>query len=515
MIDWDNVGVLDYETTLLRDGERPRTRFIGVAISAGYFRFSNTRKLLRWLKAWPVKLTLLHHTNYEILCLLCDGAKVNIQRSHKGRVHKSSLLQHTLLNSYSIFPVPLRDILKAYGFDKVGLSRLSERNYSDCVHGRTSIIGLANEFEKLTGVNPITCGTIAGTGLRACELVAGKMPMDARFQWVYRGGKTEAYQFGDCGMAPKWDINSSYPRSILECPSYATLCEAWVDVKDQYAPFACTQYNKGLIFANGVFKTWFYEENFNQYIEPYVEKLKLRIVKRYKIDLSWLVALKPLFQRMYNLKRENTGAIKEVAKLFLNSAYGRMVLKGEHESVIISDRIAVGDTIRFFPIRGQRFISFKSMFRPQRSNYPFGAWITDNARARLFPACKLNNALYTDTDSVFTNSTTFLGVVGNGCGEWKQEKVKERDNGKQGDKRIVLNPEWAGKTIAPLIVRGLKDYEWGGEIAYKGGTGHYLWTLKQFAAGGKVQKIVKQRGALAAKRLILADGKTEPLIIRV
>lgn len=479
-------AILDYETSLLKDGECPRTKFIGLYDGVTYRTFKRTFDLTRYLRGAD-RMTLLHHGNFDVLQMLVDGAQVKITKSHGAKIIRSEAYGHTMLNTHAIFPVALSRIFAAFGHKKTSLARLGKRNYEDCVWGLGDCLALASEVEEICGVNPLTRGTMASTGMRACELVAGKMPQENRFESAFRGGRVEMFWGGEW-LARKFDINSSYPFSILDVPPTITLRHVWVKVSDFWCPFFTETIKDKLVFPNGTFTTWIFDDVFERYIEPYVDKACVRTISKHKIRTEWLQGIKPLIQSVYNLKQTSKGARREAAKLFVNAVYGRFGLRGEHETPIFARNVAASDDLVYFPLGRGRYLSFKTMFRPTRHNFAFAAYITDNARARLYKAFAKNGGLYGDTDSVFTVQP-FAENEGTACGDWKNE-------GKHN-----------------LKLTGLKDYRWKNRFVIKGGKHHFQWTLKQFAAGETVKEITRTRGLPVTKRRCHADGSTTPLIM--
>lgn len=482
---------MDVETTMLKGGERPRTKFWGFYDGKQYRDFKTTKDFLKYLrKAAPC--TILHHSNFDVIQLLMDGADLQILKSHNGRLIKCLLYDHILTNSYSCFPVSLASIFKAFGYEKTGLGQLRKRNYDDCVKGLECFLKLDQQFRDLVGVSPLVRGTIASTGFNAAEKVAGQMPKDLRFLQAYRGGRVEVFDTRKTRVS-KFDINSSYPASILLCPPQSYLLHISVKTKDWFCPFFDASCDELLLFPNGEFKTWVYQDTLEKYILPNCKKTTIKVLSKTKIDFLWLNELKPLVQKAYELKqaKSSTGGLRTVCKFLLNSLYGRIGLRGESEQASVTNYPIDGDDVLCEYLGKNRWLTFKKIERESRSNFPFAAYITDNARGRLYEGFVTNNALYGDTDSIFTKngSKTFRGQTGDGCGDWKPE----------------------GRDTLRAI--NIKDYEFGDEIVRKGGTDFVAWTLKKFAAGRTAESVHRTRRGGLRKRLVLPNGLTVPLTV--
>lgn len=503
----NDYAVIDVETSLLKDGEIPETKFWGYADSTRYERFNTTQAMQKFLRKLPPKV-LLHHSNFDVIQLLIDGAKdFAILKSHDGRLIRCRWMHHYLTNSYSVFPVSMAAIFQAFGFEKTSLRNLEKRNYEDCVNGLKCFLELDALFESITGgISPLHKGTIASTGFAAAELFAGKLPKDLRFLQAYRGGRVEVFDTRKT-VASKLDISSSYPRSFVECPERSELLRVKVNTKDWHGPLFDAGNSEMLVFPNGEFSSYVYRDVFEKYIEPNAERTKIKILSKHKIDLSWLARLKPVVMEIYDKKNESSGGVRLCCKLLLNSLYGRIGLKGESERARILSFMPDGDDIAVYRLRKGQYLVFDKILREPRSNFSFAAFITDNARARLFEAFKRNRAIYGDTDSIFTSVTRkqFSGEIGERIGDWTFE-------GRGWFKAInVKDYEHACYSCKGKVCKKCRG---SGIVSIrKGGNDFIAWTLKKFAAGKTAESVHRTRQSGLRKRLVLPDGTTQPLII--
>ena len=490
----NNFAIFDVETSLLKDGEIPKTKFWGYYDGEKYRRFETSGQLAGFLKKQSQKI-ILHHFNFDVIQLLVDRQQVFPRRSHECKLIRCSFFHHTTQNTAAAFPpMALEKFFKAFGYKKTSLKHLAKRNYDDCVKGLECFLKLDTIFKELTGFSPLIKGTIAGTAFAGAEKAAGKMPKDLRFLEAYRGGRADLFDLRRTKCS-KLDICSSYPKSFVDAPQKGTLLHLRVTTADFYCPFFDANNEEKLIFPNGTFSTWMYQDVFERYVEPYMEKTKVKILSRHKIDLSWIFSLAGYVQRIYKRKLEakqsgNLG-LELACKILLNSMYGRIGLRGESEKVSILNHEPDGDDITYEYIGGKRWIVFEKILREPRSNFAFAAYITDNARGRLFQAFKQNGAIYGDTDSVFTPSkkSEFVGKIGVHLGEFNYEK---RD--------------W-------FLGLNVKDYKFGKEIVRKGGVDSVTWTLKQFAKGKFAESVHRTRQTSLLKRRVFPDGTTAPLIV--
>lgn len=519
-------AVLDVETTMIREDEYPSTLFWGYADDEGYKSFPTTKSLLQFLRSAKPRI-ILHHSNFDVLQLLLDGAPISIRRTHNARLIRCGIYKQQLLNSYSVFPLPLASIFECFGFKKSPLTckahsprknenyllretrerdsescpscriALEKRNYEDCCDGLTSFLRMDEIFSKLIGISPLAKGTIAGTSFAAAQECAGeKMPVELDFLESYRGGRVEVYNTNKASC-DKYDINSSYPFAFLECPKTDELLCVQVSTKDFFCPLFDASIDDSLVFPNGRFVSWVYRSNLEKYLEPYWEKTSIKVLKRKTIDFTWLKQVVPLIEKLYRKKNESKErgdkAVETASKLLLNSMYGRIGLKGESERCRILDYFPDREDSTVFPLGRKRFLCFDTVFRETKSNYPFAAFITDNARARLYRAFVGSSAWYGDTDSVITPSGKkhFRDAEesGSGIGQWKHE----------------------GREV--FKANNVKDYFWGEDEIRKGGAGFTQWTLKTMAAGKTPRQIQRERISELRKRVTTFSGVTEPLVV--
>lgn len=485
-----DYAVIDVETTEIADGEIPRTKFWGYADSKGYKRFETTKAFLRFLKSEPTK-TLLHHANFDILQILVDGGRLQILRSHNGKLIRCKIGKHTTVNTYSCFPVSLASIFEAFGHKKKSLKDLDARNYDDCVLGLKCFLELDQLFQELAFVSPLIRGTVASTSFHAAEKFVGKkMPADSRFLESYRGGRVEVFDLRE-QQAQKYDINSSYPFSILDCPMDGELWKVKIKTGDYYCPLFVAGETDTLLFPNGTFTSYVWRDVWERYIVPNMaSNTHIKILSKHKVNFRWLHRLKDFIRILYEKKQSCSGAINVVCKFLLNAMYGRIGLRGDSEKAEILDYRPDGENVTAYRLGPKCWLVFRLIVREAtRSNFPFASYITDNARGRLYSAFVQSSALYGDTDSVIS-PRKFSARMGTDCGDWK----------------------WEGENLFRAI--NVKDYLWGEEAVRKGGDQYTKWTLKQFASGQPAEKVTRERRTELRKRRVLPDGTTEPLIVQ-
>lgn len=528
------IGVIDVETSRIKSGERPRTKFWGVALdlpnAPRYERFATTKHLWKYLEGIRTPLTLYHHHDYDALQALMDGAPIKIVDVVGGKILRSiGPCKHEWRNSLKLFDSPLHEILTACGYKKPPLEAdghpedcpchlcdeaLEIRNRIDTLGALDSFKQLSAKFESVWGVYPLGSKfkTAASVSFAAAVKVAGPLPQWLENREAYRGGRVEAFRVGHCGQADQWDINSSYPFAFLDLPRTDKLYYANVDIRGDNgpAPFAHVTDDSGdartkLLFPSGRFSTAFWASNYERYIKAHGRIKGMEVTQTLKADFGWLHELHGLIQGAYDCRqrvKKTDPALAYACKLGLNAIYGRLGMKDQRQVPIYSDRVASGGDVVAFdfgPTRPakERILSFVDIHTEPSANYLFAGAITDNARGRLYDAMRrAGDTFYCDTDSVYLAAgKPFPSRQGGDLGAWKFEGSRN------------------------LHVTGLKDYLWGypesgiGPVyktTLKGGDGYFEWTLKKALGRGTVKQVKKSRSSEYDKREILPSGNTVP-----
>lgn len=502
-----HYAVMDVETTLIKEGEAPRTLFWGYADYDGYRKFHTTAEFLDFLRAISDDRIIFHHYNFDIIQLVMDGCRdITFVKSHNGRFILSKLGERiTMLNSASMFPCSLEEIFKCFGYKKHSLDDLDARNYSDCVDALNCFIMLDELFYDLLDVSPFDKKTLAGTTFGAAELVAGKLPKDLRFPECYKGGRVDVFDT-NFHFANRFDVNSSYPFSFLDAPSRGELLYCEIKTNDFYGPLFDSGVTDRLMFPFGKFFSYVYRDVLDRYILPSCSdaSLSIRIIEKWEIDLSWLGRCKPVIMKLYNLKKNNpkTSAKHLIGKLGVNSIYGRVGLRGESERVELLPYIPDKPNLTAIQLDDESYICWYNQHAEARSNFPVAGYITDNARGRLYSAITKSSALYCDTDSIDTLSTI---ETSNTLGAWKHEGLLPFKAANLKDyRRGPIHP------FTGLESDAIREERFG-ERHVKGGESQIQWTFKQMIVNGEARRIDKTFSGVLRKRERGADGITNPI----
>lgn len=300
-------------------------------------------------------------------------------------------------------------------------------------------------------------------------------------QATYRGGRTDIFKQGEYHDIVKLDINSMYPF-VMSKELYPTKPHSRIpieglgieDIRNALdsgkfviggfdillkEPFLALKRNK-LIFPVGRIKNAYMTSPELEYLLDGAGEI-LRVNSAMVYDQDNIFSSYVDF--FYNLKSNaRTPIMKELAKLFLNSLYGKF---GQRENGDIepdnspeNDIICQENKIGAFWVQqghdhykvmkiGDQFYKIKPQLQtPGNQSSPvISSAVTSYARVYLWDLIKkagVENVYYCDTDSIFTNKT----------GYERLECLGFIDNKQLGKLKV--------EGIGSCVLRGPKDYDW-------------------------------------------------------
>lgn len=270
--------------------------------------------------------------------------------------------------------------------------------------------------------------------------------VDRDIRRAYRGGFTytnKLYQNKDVGAGQVYDVNSMYPSVMYEellpygipiffegeyiydenYPLYIQKIKVDLKVKEDHIPTIQCKTN---IYFNA-----------NEYIEDtmgmltiYVTNVDLEVIKeQYDIlDIEYIngykfKGIKGLFceyiDRFMEMKKNNTGAKRQLAKLLLNNLYGKFATNPKTQIKI--PYMADDGTVDYIT----------RTEKDKESVYtPVGVFITSYARARIQRAFQYNyfRTTYCDTDSlhILGNEIPDIEIDDKELGRWALESTFTR-----------------------------------------------------------------------------------------
>ena len=270
--------------------------------------------------------------------------------------------------------------------------------------------------------------------------------VDRDIRRAYRGGFTytnKLYQNKDVGAGQVYDVNSMYPSVMYEellpygipiffegeyiydenYPLYIQKIKVDLKVKEDHIPTIQCKTN---IYFNA-----------NEYIEDtmgmltiYVTNVDLEVIKeQYDIlDIEYIngykfKGIKGLFceyiDRFMEMKKNNTGAKRQLAKLLLNNLYGKFATNPKTQIKI--PYMADDGTVDYIT----------RTEKDKESVYtPVGVFITSYARARIQRAFQYNyfRTTYCDTDSlhILGDEIPEIDIDDKELGKWALESTFTR-----------------------------------------------------------------------------------------
>ncbi len=256
--------------------------------------------------------------------------------------------------------------------------------------------------------------------------------VDNIFREAYKGGRTEIFNFKGKDLY-YYDINSLYPY-VMQKYKFPIIQSNNFNFSNQltsnglyycyittppkiHIPILSYKKDNKLIFPVGCFNGWFYGAELLKAKElGYI----IKIQRGYEFKTAYL--FKDFVNHFYQIKKSATGSKREIAKLYLNSLYGKFgqkhyqksyqLLKNDDEKDIVLSK------------------KYKLKSNPLILQYPFihseiAGMITSYARLELYLLIERagpENVYYCDTDSIITSTKL---KTGNEIGEIKLEhKIK-------------------------------------------------------------------------------------------
>ena len=279
--------------------------------------------------------------------------------------------------------------------------------------------------------------TIAGSALHnfthifyTKKMIRNNDVTERYFRDAYKGGRTEIFKLYGKDLN-YYDINSLYPSVMydFEYPlpvknnfkkvkefdfERIGVYDITAEIEDLHIPVLHKNINGKFIFPIGKFTGRYYSSEILKALEM-----------GYKITInSGFVFLKtaPIFktyiEHYYQIKQYESGAKKAIAKLMLNSLYGKFGQRRDRET----HQILEDNTLSNLNYSSKKYWDGSSNFiHPEIAGI-----ITANARMRLyelFQKAGLKNIYYCDTDSIMTDSVLSTSSELGGLKE--VDKIKE------------------------------------------------------------------------------------------
>lgn len=478
------------------------------------------------------RIAVAHNALYDLGNLFCFDEVVVFWA---GGVFVKAIITDSgtvVRDSFRLLPASVATLGKSVGLEKLDrtggdLVEYCVRDVEIIMRAMTGMFRLAHEF----GVRP--AWTIAGLAYRIWRKsydgpevgLADEFSAPARA--AYYGGRVECFRLGRIDEKVWiYDVNSMYPSSMLRpLPRWFELrersrwngepgiVEAEVE-SDLPVPVLPVRRKDGLLFPNGRFSGIWSSFELGRFLQ---EGGKIVRVKRAWTSLGTISGIfDDYVDEFFRRKRTEKDPFRRLVwKLLLNSLYGRFGIKGRMSVVKRVDESCLGKDIPLLELKTGLYMVKDVGSTPEFSNPLIAGTITAHARLRLFDGLKAagKDAVYCDTDSVVSTADLSGRIaVGDGLGEWGLEMSAD------GAEIIAPKVYRAGEKVRAkgFKVKTVTDFEtlvsekrFTEERPVKWRTA--MRTGKRLNEWKKIEKNLTSR---YDKRILLSDGRTEPLVLR-
>lgn len=403
--------------------------------------------ILSWLinKGFKYKDRLFKKDNKGYTCLISEeGQYYQITINFKKGV------QIIIQDSLKLLPFSVKKIAKDFNLPiSKGIIDYDNYNITDevleYVFNDVSIVALALKEVKNNGMNKMTTASCAYHNfLDTCLFANSFFPVLSKeflVEWreAYRGGRSQVnplYRNVVLHNVKRYDINSMYPYVMHDLPlPYGNPIKC-----DEIGNYEFELYKIEIKFTlkeghlptllkkNTVFGESSYYENSDGLLILYISNIDFLIFNRhYNIHYIKFIEIygfkttthlfKKYIDKWYKIKNENTGAKKAIAKLMLNSLYGKFGSNCVGKSKIPS--LDENGVLTFTKTEEQNM---------RKYYLPIAIAITSWAHLLIDDAIVttgINNFVYCDTDSVHTLGELPDDMVDNSLlGKFKLEGIE-------------------------------------------------------------------------------------------
>ena len=450
------IAVGDCETDPFKVGRVPKPFIWGYYNGEEYEEFDTAKEFIDYV--YDKKEIIYFHNGgkFDYFYMLDELEPFSEITIINGRISKFKIGDCEFRDSINILPLALSQFQKDE-FDYTKLEKevrhkhkkeISEYLESDC----RNLYELVMAFINLYGVNL----TVAGTALKQWKKISEKdIPKsdEAYYETLkkyYYGGRVECFEKGIIkGESESYDINSAYPRAMLDEHPYGTFYLERKEPKNGIDGIKGANFYTVLAESKGALplrdKTGLNfphtKEIFNVTGWELLAGLETGTVNildfQKEIEYPDKTNFHEYVNHFYEMKKNAKPKTPEYifAKLFMNSLYGKFAAnpKKYSEFMILEKRFieaAIEDGYEFAGELGKWGLMKRDLDDEKKNYYNIStaASITGWVRAYMWRnICKVaqngNEPLYCDTDCIFfrklNNKNSFN--IGEELGEWEKE----------------------------------------------------------------------------------------------
>lgn len=401
----------DIETITQDKKNKGRFLFGGLFNGDEYLFFSDRVKMRDFMsrRCFEGVTYVAHKLEYDLNRIFLDDK--NLERFYIGsrlisaKYHLSGGKKIYFWDTWNLSFRPLRDLGLILNFPKGAIAftdnitpEFIKYNQQDCMITYRYMEYLDSIITKLGGQMR---GTLAGISLdiyrrRFMNDDYGyfSIPDNAIgiFRDAYYGGRTEVFNFSRYPKVFYYDINSSYPASMLkDFPlldsyikkpdiEYDGCSYIHVDMPKTYYPYLPFRTKAGkLIFPCGKFSGYYFNNEIRGFKKRF-PKAGIKILAGIHYKKSAPI-FKEFVEYFYKARQScKTEAENFVYKILMNSLYGKFAARNNLESFIDGKRQSIGG-------------------KQVSTNVIWSGMITSYSRETLYDLIRNTNAIYCDTDS--------------------------------------------------------------------------------------------------------------------
>jgi hypothetical protein len=443
--EWNNIYAIGYyinnEATIFKDKLKDNNSYIKV-----------------FLDAIPEGTYYAHNgARYDFLFILDFLCKNNINPSiifiHNSPVKLSFIYDKKHIefrDSLKILPHNLKKLTYSFNVEHKKLSLdyelgIDDKNFDE--YFKNDLLGL---YEVLMQCDLTDKLTIASNCMniytnKFYKNKYGKMTrnnnsIDKFFRGSYYGGRVELVKRYGLNLN-YYDINSLYPFVMREFEyplpiknNYEYADKLYKDKLGIYyakiktpninIPLLPYRLDKKLIFPIGTFEGIYTSK---ELIKAQALGYNIKIINGYTFKETDFI-FKDYVEYYYNVKKNSEGAKREIAKLMLNSLYGKFGQKRLFNDIELINIKDFKKDIMYSNVVNDYILKSKESYNKyaQFLHSEIASLITSNARLYLYSfieKCGFDNIYYYDTDSIITNKSL---NTSNELGDMKQEnEIKE------------------------------------------------------------------------------------------
>lgn len=444
-------ATLDCETDPFKPGRIPQPFIWGFYDGNQFDTFTSTYECAQRVRGWDGRVYAHNGGRFDFhyLADYLDASRISIIN---GRLARARLGKAELRDSYLLLPTSLAQYQKSeidYGLFEEPLRHLPQNRAAIVQYLRDDCVFLYEYLEAYFTEYPDSL-TQAGAAMKIWRALGGTVPKSSarfyeRYRRYYYGGRVEAITKGvNHGEFQIADIRSAYPYAMLHChPIENRLPTVHRRVPDaRLAHCLCditARSHSALPHRDAAGGTRYPDGRYRFKVTGWeviaaLETGSLTDIEFHKaIEFSTYTTFKDyvdyFYAKKYEAEKRGDKANRLIAKLFLNSLYGKFAANpARYREYQISECDAELEGWRAGNFIGQRQLYSRPApaWQHRYYNVATAASITGFVRAYLWLAMhNCTRVHYCDTDSVICDGTNNLRF-GDQPGDWDLEAEPDK-----------------------------------------------------------------------------------------